>query len=164
MKLGLAALQRVGRTADQDTPRLLDALAAASAAVVKDMSGEDGGSEIAAVTDSLKALLVAQGAEGDRPSAEEAGGGAPLASQTSASTTSLDSDPELTRDFIAESCDRITDVSGRGVGMDVVKRSVDSLRGKIEVRSVKGEGTTFTLRLPLPLAIAHSSTASSQQP
>lgn len=49
--------------------------------------------------------------------------------------------------------EQVTDVSGRGVGMDVVKRSIESLRGRIEVDSVVGEGTTFTLRLPLTMAI-----------
>ncbi len=47
----------------------------------------------------------------------------------------------------------ITDVSGRGVGMDVVRRSVEALRGTIEVASVLGSGVTVTLRLPLTLAI-----------
>ena len=47
----------------------------------------------------------------------------------------------------------VTGVSGRGVGMDVVKRSIDNLRGTIEIRSEKGEGTTISLRLPLTLAI-----------
>jgi two-component system, chemotaxis family, sensor kinase CheA len=50
--------------------------------------------------------------------------------------------------------EQVTDVSGRGVGMDVVKRNVDALRGKVEVRSVEGKGAAFTLRLPLTLAIA----------
>ena len=49
--------------------------------------------------------------------------------------------------------EKITDVSGRGVGMDVVKRSIESLRGSIDLSSVKGEGTTITLKLPLTLAI-----------
>lgn len=48
---------------------------------------------------------------------------------------------------------KVTNVSGRGVGMDVVKRSIDSLRGQIEISSRKGEGTTVTLKLPLTLAI-----------
>ncbi len=47
----------------------------------------------------------------------------------------------------------VTSVSGRGVGMDVVKRTIDSLRGSVEVSSEKGEGTTVTLKLPLTLAI-----------
>ncbi|MCO6179145.1 chemotaxis protein CheA [Ciceribacter sp. RN22] len=47
----------------------------------------------------------------------------------------------------------ITSVSGRGVGMDVVKRTIDMLRGSIDVASKPGEGTTVTLRLPLTLAI-----------
>lgn len=49
--------------------------------------------------------------------------------------------------------DAITGVSGRGVGMDVVKRSIDNLRGSIEINSEKGVGTTISLRLPLTLAI-----------
>jgi len=48
---------------------------------------------------------------------------------------------------------QITDVSGRGVGMDVVKRRVESLRGTIDVSSTPGSGTSVTLRLPLTLAI-----------
>jgi len=48
---------------------------------------------------------------------------------------------------------KVTDVSGRGVGMDVVKRAIESLRGKIEVHSEKNIGTTVTMRLPLTLAI-----------
>lgn len=48
---------------------------------------------------------------------------------------------------------RITDVSGRGVGLDVVKKSIEALGGDIEMNSVKGKGTTTTLKLPLTLAI-----------
>jgi two-component system, chemotaxis family, sensor kinase CheA len=49
--------------------------------------------------------------------------------------------------------DKITDVSGRGVGMDVVKKQLQKLRGKIDVISKAGQGTTFLLKLPLTLAI-----------
>ncbi|MBB6147028.1 two-component system chemotaxis sensor kinase CheA [Silvibacterium bohemicum] len=49
--------------------------------------------------------------------------------------------------------EKITDVSGRGVGMDVVRRNVEKLRGRIETQSTKGLGTTFQLKLPLTLAI-----------
>ena len=49
--------------------------------------------------------------------------------------------------------DKVTDLSGRGVGMDVVKRHIESLRGRVEIDSVPGQGTTFTLKLPLTLAI-----------
>jgi two-component system chemotaxis sensor kinase CheA len=48
---------------------------------------------------------------------------------------------------------QVTDVSGRGVGMDVVRRRVESLRGTIELSSEQGKGTSVTLRLPLTLAI-----------
>ncbi len=47
----------------------------------------------------------------------------------------------------------VTDVSGRGVGMDVVKRNVEGLRGSIDITSQPGVGTAVTLRLPLTLAI-----------
>ncbi|TAN51097.1 MAG: chemotaxis protein CheA [Methylococcaceae bacterium] len=49
--------------------------------------------------------------------------------------------------------DQVTDVSGRGVGMDVVKRNIESLGGRVEIDSVTGLGTTITIRLPLTLAI-----------
>jgi two-component system chemotaxis sensor kinase CheA len=48
---------------------------------------------------------------------------------------------------------KLTSVSGRGVGMDVVKTSIDTLSGSVEVRSERGEGTTIVIRLPLTLAI-----------
>lgn len=47
----------------------------------------------------------------------------------------------------------VTDLSGRGVGMDVVRRNIELLRGSIEIQSAEGEGTTITIRLPLTLAI-----------
>ncbi len=47
----------------------------------------------------------------------------------------------------------VTSLSGRGVGMDVVKRAIDNLRGSIEVGSEPGQGTAITLKLPLTLAI-----------
>ncbi len=49
--------------------------------------------------------------------------------------------------------DTVSDVSGRGVGMDVVRRNIRELGGNIEISSREGEGTTFTIRLPLTLAI-----------
>jgi two-component system chemotaxis sensor kinase CheA len=48
---------------------------------------------------------------------------------------------------------QVTNVSGRGVGMDVVRRHIERLRGRVEIRSVAGRGTTFALKLPLTLAI-----------
>jgi len=48
---------------------------------------------------------------------------------------------------------KITEVSGRGVGMDVVRRNIESLRGKVEIRSEKCKGSVFTIILPLTLAI-----------
>ncbi len=49
--------------------------------------------------------------------------------------------------------DQITDVSGRGVGLDVVKTNIESLGGSISARTVLGEGSTFSIQLPLTLAI-----------
>ena len=49
--------------------------------------------------------------------------------------------------------DKITDVSGRGVGLDVVKTKIEALGGSITARTVAGEGSTFTIQLPLTLAI-----------
>lgn len=49
--------------------------------------------------------------------------------------------------------DQISDVSGRGVGMDVVRKNIKALGGTVDVRSEPGKGSTFTIRLPLTLAI-----------
>jgi len=49
--------------------------------------------------------------------------------------------------------EQVTAISGRGVGMDVVKREIEKLRGRVEVRSQPGKGTTFLMRVPLTLAI-----------
>jgi two-component system chemotaxis sensor kinase CheA len=48
---------------------------------------------------------------------------------------------------------QITDISGRGVGLDVVKSNIEALGGDVTVKSIMGEGSTFTVRLPLTLAI-----------
>jgi len=48
---------------------------------------------------------------------------------------------------------KVTSVSGRGVGMDVVKKNIEALRGRIDISSMPGSGTVFTIRLPLTLAI-----------
>jgi two-component system chemotaxis sensor kinase CheA len=49
--------------------------------------------------------------------------------------------------------EQITEISGRGVGMDVVKRNVEALRGRIDIQTEAGRGTTFSIKLPLTLAI-----------
>jgi two-component system chemotaxis sensor kinase CheA len=49
--------------------------------------------------------------------------------------------------------DRVTELSGRGVGMDVVRRNIQALRGRIDIDTTGGKGTTFSLHLPLTLAI-----------
>lgn len=65
-----------------------------------------------------------------------------------------------TKDFVDllflpsfSTADKITDVSGRGVGLDVVKTKIEALGGSITARTVPGEGSTFTIQLPLTLAI-----------
>ena len=49
--------------------------------------------------------------------------------------------------------DQITDVSGRGVGMDVVREQIVKLRGRVDISSRPGQGTTFIIKLPLTMAI-----------
>ena len=49
--------------------------------------------------------------------------------------------------------EKVTDVSGRGVGMDVVRRAVEALRGRIEVQTTEGKGCAFIMRMPLTMAI-----------
>ncbi|MGO8655387.1 ATP-binding protein, partial [Rhizobium ruizarguesonis] len=49
--------------------------------------------------------------------------------------------------------DKISDISGRGVGMDVVKRSIQALGGRINITSKPGHGSVFTMSLPLTLAV-----------
>jgi two-component system chemotaxis sensor kinase CheA len=54
--------------------------------------------------------------------------------------------------------EKVTDVSGRGVGMDVVKRNIESLGGVVTIKTALGKGTIFTLKLPLTLAIIEGMT------
>jgi two-component system, chemotaxis family, sensor kinase CheA len=49
--------------------------------------------------------------------------------------------------------EKVTEISGRGVGMDVVRRNIEALRGRIDIHTARGQGTTFSIRLPLTLAI-----------
>jgi two-component system chemotaxis sensor kinase CheA len=65
-------------------------------------------------------------------------------------------DAELDRLILANgfsTAEEVTELSGRGVGMDVVRRAVETLRGSIAIESRPGQGTAFTLRLPLTLAM-----------
>ena len=70
-------------------------------------------------------------------------------------------DDDLDKDSILElifapgfsTAEQITDLSGRGVGMDVVRRNIEKMRGQIEIQSDVGAGTTFTIYMPLTLAI-----------
>ncbi|MDP2138188.1 MAG: chemotaxis protein CheA, partial [Candidatus Didemnitutus sp.] len=73
----------------------------------------------------------------------------------------IDAHANLTRDEIFglvfapgfSTAEKVTAVSGRGVGMDVVKRNIEKLRGKIEITSEVGRGSTFKIKLPLTMAI-----------
>jgi two-component system chemotaxis sensor kinase CheA len=73
----------------------------------------------------------------------------------------LDADAQLSPSEIHQlifqagfsTADEVTEISGRGVGMDVVRRNVESLRGRIDIQTSPGRGTTFVVRLPLTLAI-----------
>ncbi len=49
--------------------------------------------------------------------------------------------------------EKVTDISGRGVGMDVVKRNIEAMRGRVDIATEKGHGSVFTIRLPLTLAV-----------
>jgi len=49
--------------------------------------------------------------------------------------------------------EKVTDISGRGVGMDVVRRNIEAMRGRVHIESQLGKGTVFTIELPLTLAI-----------
>ncbi len=60
---------------------------------------------------------------------------------------------EMIFDAGFSTAEEVSDVSGRGVGMDVVKRNIKELGGTIDVKTKKDEGSTFTIRLPLTLAI-----------
>jgi len=60
--------------------------------------------------------------------------------------------------LVRAAADRVTEVSGRGVGMDVVKRTIAALGGRVEIESAAGRGTTVRVRLPLTLAIMDAMT------
>jgi two-component system chemotaxis sensor kinase CheA len=69
---------------------------------------------------------------------------------------STPSDEEIFRLIFApgfSTAAKITEISGRGVGMDVVRRNIEALHGRIDIASQRGKGTKFTIRLPLTLAI-----------
>jgi two-component system, chemotaxis family, sensor kinase CheA len=66
------------------------------------------------------------------------------------------SDPEIYKLIFAaglSTADKVSDISGRGVGMDVVRRNIEDLRGTIDIDSTMGQGSKITIRLPLTLAI-----------
>jgi two-component system chemotaxis sensor kinase CheA len=80
----------------------------------------------------------------------------------------IEADNNLTHEEIVDlifhpgfsTADVVSDVSGRGVGMDVVRRNIRGLGGTVEVKTKRGEGSVFTIRLPLTLAILDGQLAS----
>jgi two-component system chemotaxis sensor kinase CheA len=102
-----------------------------------------GGLVIIAISDDGRGL----NGERIRAKAEERGLIAPNTQLTDTETYNLIFEPGFS------TAEKITDVSGRGVGMDVVRRNVEKLRGRIDTESTPGQGTTFSLKLPLTLAI-----------
>lgn len=78
-----------------------------------------------------------------------------------AMSNGLDVDPKMPDEDIWQlifapgfsTAEAVTDVSGRGVGMDVVRKNIEAIQGGIDIVSVGGQGSTFTIRLPLTLAI-----------
>jgi two-component system, chemotaxis family, sensor kinase CheA len=79
--------------------------------------------------------------------ARERGGGAEDAQLSDFQIDNLIFEPGFS------TADQITDVSGRGVGMDVVKKAIEKLKGKVEIFSTEGKGCRFVIRVPLTLAI-----------
>jgi chemotaxis family two-component system sensor histidine kinase/response regulator PixL len=79
-------------------------------------------------------------------------------SQTLISDTQVLTDPQLL-DLIFQpgfsTSDKVSELSGRGVGLDVVRSQIQSLKGSVSVAFKRGQGTTFTLRIPLTLSIAN---------
>lgn len=78
------------------------------------------------------------------------------ATQNGLSVSDNMTDPEVWQLIFApgfSTADVVTDVSGRGVGMDVVKRNIAAMGGVVDIRSARGFGTTITISLPLTLAI-----------
>jgi two-component system chemotaxis sensor kinase CheA len=102
-----------------------------------------GGLVIIAISDDGRGL----NSERIRAKAEERGLIAPNTQLTDSEVYNLIFEPGFS------TAEKITDVSGRGVGMDVVRRNVEKLRGHIDTESTPGQGTTFSLKLPLTLAI-----------
>ncbi|MDN2581691.1 chemotaxis protein CheA [Aquibium sp. ELW1220] len=108
------------------------------------LSATHSGAEVAiSISDDGKGL----DAQRIRAKAEEAGLIAPDAKIADAELYQMIFHPGFS------TAGEITSVSGRGVGMDVVKRTIEGLRGSIDLSTRHGEGTTATLRLPLTLAI-----------
>ncbi|BAZ44533.1 CheA signal transduction histidine kinase [Chondrocystis sp. NIES-4102] len=77
-----------------------------------------------------------------------------LISPTAAATASIEALYELIFEPGFSTASKVSEISGRGVGMNIVRSQIESLKGKITVSSIPGEGSTFTLRLPLTLTIS----------
>jgi two-component system chemotaxis sensor kinase CheA len=126
-----------------ETPDIRVSLGKPRAGTIHLTAAHSGGNVVIRIKDDGKGL----DAEAIRNKAVEKG----IISQTSEL-----SEKELQRLIFApgfSTAQAVTSVSGRGVGMDVVKRAIESLRGSIDIHSEKYKGTTVTVKLPLTLAI-----------
>ncbi|MBF0398917.1 MAG: chemotaxis protein CheA, partial [Desulfobacterales bacterium] len=105
---------------------------------------QKGGNIIIEISDDGKGINRAKICEAARKNGLIAGDGSQL---TDNQILNLIFEPGIS------TAEKITDLSGRGVGMDVVRRNIEDLRGRIDISSIVGKGTTFTIWLPLTLAI-----------
>jgi two-component system chemotaxis sensor kinase CheA len=126
-----------------ESPELRAARGKRSTATVHLSARHSGGNVLVSVSDDGCGIDM----EAVRNRAVEKGLVAPDVKLTESETFALIFQPGFS------TAKQVTDVSGRGVGMDVVRQSVESLRGSIDVVSKPGAGTTVTLRLPLTMAI-----------
>ncbi|WP_428568167.1 MAG: chemotaxis protein CheA [Solidesulfovibrio sp. DCME] len=106
-------------------------------------ASHSGGNVVIAITDDGRGIDVAA----VREKAVERGLIAPEAEMTDKDVLELIFAPGFS------TAEKVSDISGRGVGMDVVKRNIEALRGMVELESTLGQGATVTIKLPLTLAI-----------
>jgi len=126
-----------------EAPRQREAQGKPAQGIIHLRAGHQGGNIIIEITDDgaglSKERILAKGIE--------AGLVAPEAKPSEQEIFSL----FFVKEFAT--AEKVTEISGRGVGMDVVRRNISKLRGKIEIKSTPGAGSTFSIHVPLTLAI-----------
>jgi two-component system chemotaxis sensor kinase CheA len=126
-----------------EQPRKREALGKPAQGVIHLRAGHQGGNIIIEITDDGSGLnkerILAKGIEAGLVSRE--------AQPSEQEIFSLIFAPGFS------TAEKVTEISGRGVGMDVVRRNISKLRGKIEIKSTLGTGSTFSIHVPLTLAI-----------